>query len=67
MTPATGSPARRLFGVGFPVAVVLTLSLALTACGGDPRSVASFCAMLRKEGGLLTDTSDPAALAERYA
>lgn len=38
----------------------------VAACGGDPRSVASFCQRLRREGTALTDVSDPAGLAAHY-
>jgi hypothetical protein len=56
---------RRRAGVA---SIVLLLSVAAApACSdGDPRSVAGFCALLREEGATLTDTSDPAGLAERY-
>lgn len=62
MLPAR-RPIRGLLAVFSIGAAVL---LGATACGGDPRSVAGFCTLLRKEGATLTDTSDPAGLAERY-
>lgn len=62
MLPAR-RPIRGLLAV-FSVSAVALLSA--TACGGDPRSVAGFCKLLRKDGAALTDTSDPAGLAERY-
>jgi hypothetical protein len=48
------------------VLVSLAVLLGTTSCGGDPRSIAGFCRLLRREGALLTDTSDPAGLAQRY-
>ena len=65
MSPAPGTPARRPCGVVL-AACVATLTLGVSACGGDPRSVAGFCNLLRKNGAALTDTSDPAGLAELY-
>lgn len=60
-------PARRpIRGLLAAFSVGAVVLLGVTACGGDPRSVAGFCKLLRKDGAALTDISDPAGLAERY-
>lgn len=62
--PRTRRPLRIPGGL---IGAVLVLAPLMSACGGgDPRSVAGFCKTLRTDGALLTDTSDPAGLAERY-
>ena len=62
MTPRARAAARGL------VAVVagLLAPIALVSCGSDPRSIAGFCKLLRQNDAALTDTSDPAGLAELY-
>jgi hypothetical protein len=48
------------------IAPVAVLSLGITACGGDPRSIPGFCRLLRENVAALSDTSDPGGLAELY-
>jgi hypothetical protein len=61
------TPRARAAAAGFLAVVAgLLAPLALASCGSDPRSIAGFCKLLRENDAALTDTSDPAGLAELY-